>query len=102
MNFKFELGEKVKLINSEKKGEVKGRKFEEHVHKNGTSTIVRYFVNLGGYHVDWYAADKLESLDNHEFTSKFEEGFLDLMIDANLIVRNYDQVKVLSDEKKKR
>lgn len=97
--FKFEIGEKVKLKNSNKTGEVRGRRYEEYMFKVSSSSAQRYYVNLGGFYNDWQDADKLESLEHYDDT--FEIGLINELIDGNLSTGNFKEVKRLSEQRKK-
>lgn len=102
MFFVYNHGEKVRVKSKGKSGVVKTRKFEDYLKDGKTVEGIRYYVQYQGYYSEWADESDLESIDNPTFSKKFEEGLTNLMIDANLIVGNYDQVKALSDQKKRK
>lgn len=101
MDFKFKLGEKVKLKSGDKKGEIKTQKFESFLYNGNHSTMVRYYVHFGGYYSDWKNEDQLESLENYTFDKKFELGLIETRIDAALADNNFELIKQLLEEKQK-
>lgn len=60
MSFKFELGDKVKLVTSDEQGEVIGR--SEFSNGSCPSYLVRYKAGDGRQNEVWWNSDALEAI----------------------------------------
>jgi hypothetical protein len=54
VDFKFELGDEVATKESDRKGIVKTRKYEESIVDGKVIPLIRYHVDFGLYSFNWY------------------------------------------------
>jgi hypothetical protein len=101
MDMKFSIGERVKIRDRDIVGEVVQMEYKYFYDVTGEEKIVkRYLVQqIGGWHKNWYEEHMLES--TLELTNTYTSKVYDVLIDVNLMTRNFDMVKMLSEEKKK-
>jgi superfamily II helicase len=100
MNMKFSIGEKVKVRGKDMVGEVVQSEYK-HSYRHGEERVSkRYLVKqMGSWHQNWYDEEMLESV--LELSDTYAAKVYDLLIDVNLMVGNFDMVKMLVEEKKK-
>jgi hypothetical protein len=104
VDFKFELGDEVSTENTDKKGIVKTRKFEESLRNGSVVPIIRYYVDFGIQAFNWFDQDKLTYANDNDIkvspeTDKFLlEGLLRNEIDRHLTLRNFDKVAKLTKQ----
>lgn len=91
-DFKFNIGERVKLKATGYAGEVVGRKYDESKDYNGDIiTVIIYTVQHSKYSKQTYSEDDI-TFDEH-FTKEFEDHLLHNTIDGNLILKNYSNIE---------
>lgn len=91
----------VKLKATGRAGEITAFK-EECSFKDGKlNHTKRYLISFASYINNWHDESELVDMHNYNFTKKFEEQLLNMMIDINLDNQNFDMVKNFSDLKKK-
>lgn len=97
---KFGIGEKVKIRGKDIVGEVVQSEYR-YSHKHGEERVSkRYLVRqTGSWYQNWYDEDMLESV--LELSDTYAAKVYDLLIDVNLMVGNFDMVKMLVEEKQK-
>lgn len=95
----FELGDQVRIKKLNKVGEVRAYRHEHTFVKDTITENHKYFVKYGQYFIEWFDEKELERINF--FDNKFELGLLDLLIDVNLLFKNYDIVEYLHKEKQK-
>jgi hypothetical protein len=99
VDFKFELGDEVNTENTDKKGIVKTRKFEESIRNGSVVPIIRYYVDFGIQAFNWFDQDKLTfANDDHIKVSPETEKFLNthaLQYVINISLDNKDKKKFL-------
>lgn len=99
---KYNLGDKVRLKQTGKTGEIQHYKFDTYFVNKKVHELHRYYLYLGGHNFNWYSENEIEAIgEDDKFTPKFEIGLLNLLIDINLTSGNFDMVKWCNDEKVK-
>lgn len=100
-DFKFAIGEKVKVRDSGREGAIVGRTYEENELKGSIKVIIKYTVNHGLYNKQWFTEEQLTRSGEYEFNDNFEKRFLDLVIDANLVHGSFENINTWQQEKSK-
>jgi hypothetical protein len=101
MNMKFSVGEKVKVRGKDIIGEVVQMEYRHFYNAQGEEKITKKYLvqQIGGWHKNWYEEDMLEGI--LELSDTYASKVYDVLIDVALMTRNFDMVKMLSEEKKK-
>lgn len=95
---RFELESNIRIKSTGKKGVVKGYKYETAFSYGKIRESRRYYIHVERQHFYWFDEDAIE-YDETTFDTKFDIGFLDLMIDTYLLAGNYEMVKEYRDQK---
>lgn len=90
----------VKIRDRDMIGEVVQMEYK-HIYEHGEERISkRYLVRqTGSWYQNWYDEDMLESV--LELSDTYAAKVYDLLIDVNLMVGNFDMIKMLVEEKQK-
>jgi hypothetical protein len=101
MDMKFSIGEKVRIRGKDIVGEVVQMEYRYFYNAQGEEKITKKYLvqQIGGWHKNWYEEHMLESI--LELTDTYANKVYDVLIDVALMTRNFDMVKMLSEEKKK-
>ena len=102
MDMKFSIGERVKVRGKDIVGEVVQMEYKYVHYQDGKENVSKkYLIKYTGSKFQyWYDEDELESAD--ELSDTYALEVYNLLIDANLMAGNYDMVKMLAEEKKKK
>jgi hypothetical protein len=104
VDFKFELGDEVSTDNTDKKGIVKTRKFEESLRNGSVVPMIRYYVDFGVQAFNWFDEEKLTFANDDDIKVSPEtdnfllEGLLRNEIDRHLSKRDFDTVSSLTKQ----
>jgi len=95
---KFAHGENVIIKKSKYKGKVTRTK-EIIIHVNGDQIVsYEYYVDVPTGLSKWHLEDDLETYDG--FSKEFELGFIELLIDMNLLhTKDYSVIRELQNRK---
>jgi hypothetical protein len=97
---KFSIGERVKIRDKDIIGEVVQTEYKHTIYKGNEKISKRYLVKQSNsWSSQWYDEDMLESV--LELSDTYALEVYNLLIDANLMVGNFDMVKKLNEEKQK-
>lgn len=101
MDMKFSVGERVKIRGRDMIGEVVQMEYKEMHYPEGKKHVTkRYLVKqMGSLYQKWYDEDMLEGA--LELSDTHALKVYDVLIDVNLMMRNFEMVKMLADEKRK-
>lgn len=101
MDMKFSVGERVKIRGRDMIGEVVQMEYKEMHYPEGERYVAkRYLVKqIGSYYQYWYEEDKLMGV--LELSDTYALKVYDVLIDVNLMMRDFEMVKMLVEEKRK-
>lgn len=101
MDMKFSVGEKVKIRGKDIVGEVVQMEYKYFYDVTGEEKITKKYLvqQIDSWYKKWYEEHMLES--TLELTDKYATKVYDVLIDVNLMTRDFEMVKILSEEKKK-
>jgi len=98
-DFKFIIGEKVKVRGSGKEGTIKNQKLETYKYQSELIMKYTYNVYFGIYNDGWFTEEQLESMVRYSFDDEFELGLRDLMINIHLDKGEFDIIRELQQKK---
>jgi hypothetical protein len=100
MEFKFDLGDQVRVKNTDNVGTVKRINVDVHTLNGKRTEVVKYCVQIGtSFNSDYYQPHHLEHYNSYDFDDTFEIGLVDMLIDIYLLQKKLDLVSQLHIEK---
>ena len=101
MNMKFNVGEKVTVRGRDMIGEIVQMEYKEMHYLDGKKRITKKYLvkQVGCYYQSWFDEDDLMGI--LELSDTYATKVYDVLIDINLMTRDFEMVKILSEEKKK-
>jgi hypothetical protein len=94
---KYEIGQKVKVAATGRKGEIKAFRHEGFVVNGKIEEVIKYYVFFQPYSNEWFKEDQLSN--TYTFDNKFQINLSNFLIDLYLKNRKFDLVKQLHEEK---
>jgi hypothetical protein len=93
----FYLGDKIKVKETGKIGEIKAYKVEGFYHGGQIVNTIKYYIRFEPYANLWLEEKDISYEHTYEFPAKFELNLLNLLIDINLDRKDFEMVKQLNE-----